>query len=127
MSFRFGSYLACIVALTVVVAAQKGQYNYDSAQPSPSGAFTSSPSAVVGDASFVDGRMCAGVVVKDHNDTFIFGASKSGFAIDACDAETVANWEACCWLERAGVSKALFESDCLVAVHNMMDAEFEVD
>ncbi|KAG8380670.1 hypothetical protein BUALT_Bualt06G0040000 [Buddleja alternifolia] len=51
------------------------------------------------DASFVDGRMCAGMVVTDHNNTFIFGASKTGFAVDACDAETVAIREACRWLE----------------------------
>ncbi|KAG8376980.1 hypothetical protein BUALT_Bualt09G0120700 [Buddleja alternifolia] len=61
------------------------------------------------DASFVDGRMCAGMVVKDHNNTFIFGASKTGFAVDACDVQTVAIREACRWLEHAGVSEALFE------------------
>ncbi|KAG8371459.1 hypothetical protein BUALT_Bualt13G0089700 [Buddleja alternifolia] len=67
------------------------------------------------DAAFNDGVMCVGLVVKRSSD-FIFGATKMGFALDACDAKLIAIKEACHWLDWAHISKVSFVSDCHSAV-----------
>ncbi|KAG8388192.1 hypothetical protein BUALT_Bualt02G0100200 [Buddleja alternifolia] len=51
-------------------------------------------SLVYTDVAFKDGVMCSSLVVKFSSD-FVFGASKMGFAIDACNAELFAIREAC--------------------------------
>ncbi|KAG8363065.1 hypothetical protein BUALT_BualtUnG0008000 [Buddleja alternifolia] len=63
------------------------------------------------DAAFNDGVMCVGLVVKRSSD-FIFGATKMGFALDACDAKLIAIKETCHWLDWAHISKVSFVSDC---------------
>ncbi|KAG8363028.1 hypothetical protein BUALT_BualtUnG0012400 [Buddleja alternifolia] len=78
------------------------------------------------DAPFKDGLMCAGLIVRDVKDSFIFGATIFGHAVDACEAESMAILEACLWLQRANVEDALIQSDCLVAVNNVIESSMEL-
>ncbi|KAG8367282.1 hypothetical protein BUALT_Bualt16G0056200 [Buddleja alternifolia] len=71
------------------------------------------------DAAFKEGSCCVSMMVVSEEKGLLFAASRVSSAMDAKEAELLAIFSACLWLEKAPFMSIVFESDCLGAVEEI--------
>ncbi|KAL3643608.1 hypothetical protein CASFOL_014423 [Castilleja foliolosa] len=72
------------------------------------------------DSSFKDGGAMAGLVVRNHNGTFIYASTHKHTCLDATVAESLALLDACILLSMLGIKNAIIESDSLIAISSIL-------
>ncbi|KAL3653752.1 hypothetical protein CASFOL_003433 [Castilleja foliolosa] len=68
------------------------------------------------DSSFIKGKACAGVVIRNTNGTLLHARTTLHSCLDASAAEGYAILDACILLSKLKYKKAIIESDCLDAI-----------